>query len=206
MLPMMSRMTQLAVGSVLAGAAALSSAQDVRAAQTLPAPVETHWATSWIAPPEPTWGPDFTLPVGMPEQLENVTLRQNLRVSVGGDRIRLVVDNAYSDRPLKIGRAHVAIDGGHAGAFATFGGESEVVVAAGAKAVSDPIALTTPPASRLQVDLYLPERSRLAGFHWDAHDRSLLLPGNAAGHAEATTGQELATRAFLSAVLVASAR
>ena len=33
---MMSRMTQLALGSVLAGAAALSSAQDVRAAQTLP--------------------------------------------------------------------------------------------------------------------------------------------------------------------------
>jgi lysophospholipase L1-like esterase len=203
---MMSRMTQLAVGSVLAGAAALSSAQDVRAAQTLPAPVKTHWATSWIAPPEPTWGPDFTLPVGMPQQLENVTLRQNLRVSVGGQRIRLVIDNAYGDRPLKIGRTHVAIEAAHVGAFATFGGDREVVVAAGAQAVSDPIALATPPASRLQVDLYLPERRRLAGFHWDAHDRTLLLPGNAAGRSEAKEGQELATRAFLSAVLVESAR
>lgn len=166
-----------------------------------------RWTTSWIAPPEPIWGSDFALPLGMPEHFENATLRQSLRLSVGGERIRLVIDNRYGDKPLKVGRAHVALEGGErgekGGAWARFQGSSEVLVAAGAKAVSDPISLPAPAGARLRVDLYLPQRMQLAGFHWDARERTLLLPGDVAGQV-AGDGQAFTARAFLSAVMVES--
>ena len=45
---------------LLAGAAALSFAGPTPAAVSAPS---AHWATSWIAPAEPTWGNDFVLPL-----------------------------------------------------------------------------------------------------------------------------------------------
>jgi lysophospholipase L1-like esterase len=165
-----------------------------------------HWATSWIAPAQPTWASDFVLPLGMPQQLRDVTLRQHLRVSIGGERLRLVVSNEYGRAPLKVGRTHVRGDAFDSGAYATFQGAREVVVPAGATAISDPVALAVPSGARLEVDLYLPDRTQLAGFHWDARDETLLLPGNVAGQPAAAAGETLATRAFLCAVLVESER
>jgi lysophospholipase L1-like esterase len=184
---------QAALASVLAGTVALASAQP-------------HWATSWMAAPEPTWGRDFALPVGMPLQLENATLRQPLRLSVGGQRIRLVIDNQHSDQPLRLGRARVALEGGGAAAQARFQGREDAIVAAGAKALSDPIALPVPAGARLEVDLYFPHRTQLAGFHWDARERSLLASGDMTGQPAPAGAQALSTRAFLSAVMVESAR
>ena len=192
--------TRRVLAAVLAGAMSLAAV-----AQTA-----ERWTTSWIAPPEPTWGSDFALPLGLPEHFENATLRQSLRLAVGGERIRLVIDNRYGERPLKVGRAHVALeDGGDraekGGAWARFQGSGELLVAAGAKAVSDPISLPAAAGARLRVDLYLPQHTQLAGFHWDARDRTLLLPGDMSGKtAAATDGQVFTARAFLSAVMVES--
>lgn len=196
-----SILTRLVLAVLLAGAAALSPAG--------PAPGATaprHWVTSWIAPAQPTWPPDFALPLGMPPQLHDVTLRQHLRISVGGPRLRLVVSNEYGSTPLKVASTHVALADGSGGAYATFQGRREVVVAAGAKAASDPVALPLPSGARLQVDLYLAERTPLAGFHWDAREHTLLLHGNATGRAAHAGGERLASRAFLSGVLVESGR
>ncbi|WP_291025873.1 SGNH/GDSL hydrolase family protein [Hydrogenophaga sp.] len=141
--------------------------------------------------------------------MQDVTLRQHLRISVGGERLRLVVSNEYGRSPLKVASAHVGLGASGAGAYARFQGSKEISVAARAKAVSDPIAVAVPSGARLQVDLYLPDRTPLAGFHWDARDQTLLLPGNVAGRAAAESGERgetLATRAFLSAVMVEAAR
>jgi lysophospholipase L1-like esterase len=200
---MNTRLTRWAIASLFAGAAALSPAQAQPASGSTPS---KHWAATWIAPPQPTWGSDFALPLGMPEQLGKVTVRQKLRTSIGGDRLRLVVSNEYGRTPLKVGSAHVALETSSGGAFATFQGAKDVLVAAGAKAVSDPITLRTPADARLRVDLYLPESSTLAGFHWDARDQTLLLPGDATGQPARSDAAKLATRAFLSAVMVESAR
>ncbi|MBS0451632.1 MAG: SGNH/GDSL hydrolase family protein [Proteobacteria bacterium] len=165
-----------------------------------------HWAATWIAPAQPLWGSDFALPLGMPQALQDSTLRQFLRTSIGGDRIRIVVDNQYSDQPLKIGRAHVATLGSHGrGVPVRFDGQEGVVVAAGAKAVSDPVDLAVAAGTRLQADLYLPEPTRLGGFHWDARDQTLLIPGDRAGLAAPQDAQVLSTRAFVSSVLVQTA-
>lgn len=165
-----------------------------------------HWATTWIAPAQPTWDDDFVLPLGMPRRLRDVTLRQHLRASVGGERLRLVVSNAHGSAPLKVASTHVTLEEADGGGYATFQGVREVVVAPGQEAVSDPVALPVAAGARLRVDLYLPERTRTAGFHWDARDTAWLLPGDATGRAAGAGGERIATRAFLSAVLVESAR
>jgi lysophospholipase L1-like esterase len=142
----------------------------------------------------------------MPRQLHNVTLRQHLRISLGGERLRLVVSNEYGHAPLKVASTHVGLEATSKGAYATFQGAREVDVAAGATAVSDPVSLPVASGARLKVDLYLPERAQLAGFHWDARDHTVLLPGNAAGRAAPGGGEKRAARAFLSAVLIESVR
>ena len=188
----------------LATALTLSAALSVAGAQHASA---SHWAASWVAPAEPLWNSDFALPLGMPEALEHSTLQQYLRTSIGGNRIRLVVSNEYGDRPLKIGRAFVAREVGSAGAPVRFDGQEGVVIAPGGRAMSDPVGLEVAALERLRVDLYLPERTRLAGFHWDARERTLLVPGDATGRTPAPeAAQAFSTRAFLSSVLVESAR
>ena len=74
-------------------------ASSVRAEAMPPA-----WQTTWIAPPQPVWDERFVLPPGMPSQLRDVTLRQTLRTSLGGDRVRLAISNAYGRSPLRVGR------------------------------------------------------------------------------------------------------
>jgi lysophospholipase L1-like esterase len=200
---MTNSIARLGLALLLAGAAAISSAgTDLPSGSATP----PHWTTSWIAPAQPTWGGDFVLPLGMPEHLHDVTLRQHLRVSLGGERLRLVVSNEYGRAPLKVASTHVGLEASGGGVYATFQGAREVVVAAGAKAVSDPVALPVASGARLKVDLYLRERTQPAGFHWDAREQSLLLPGNAAGRPASAGAGKLSTRAFLAAVLIESAR
>ena len=194
---------RLGLALLLAGATAISSAEPGPPSGSA---APRHWTTSWIAPAEPTWGSDFVLPLGMTQQLRDVTLRQHLRISLGGERLRLIVSNEYGRAPLKVASAHVGLEASGGGVYATFQGAREVVVAAGAKAVSDPVALPVASGARLKVDLHLPERTQLAGFHWDARDLALLLPGSAAGRPAPAGVEKLATRAFLSAVLIESAR
>jgi len=199
---MSNSIARIGLALLLAGAAALSQAEPGSPSGLA---ATKHWVTSWFAPAQPTWGTDFVLPLGMPQHLEDVTLRQHLRIGLGGQRLRLVVSNEYGRTPLKVAGMHVGVDAA-SGVHATFQGAREVVVAAGAKAVSDPVAMPVASGTRLQVDLYLRERAQLAGFHWDAREVAWLLPGNAAGRPSVTGGERLATRAFLSAVLIESPR
>jgi lysophospholipase L1-like esterase len=198
---MIHTIARTGIALLLAGIAAVSPAQDGLSGGSV---APRHWATSWIAPAEPTWGTGFVLPLGMPQQLRDVTLRQHLRLSVGSDRLRLAVSNAYGRAPLRVASAHVSVAASGSGAYATFQGAKEVLVAAGAKAVSDPVALPAPSGARLQVDLYLPGSTQVAGFHWDARDETLLIPGDFAGRPAPAGSEKLPTRAFLSAVLVES--
>lgn len=94
--------------------------------------------------------------------MNNQTLRQIVRVSLGGSRVRIVLSNAFGTAPIQIGAAHVALREKDAAVIAsstkplTFGGTSSAAVLAGATLVSDPIDLTVPPVSDLAVDLFLP--------------------------------------------------
>jgi hypothetical protein len=112
---------RIGLALLLAGTTAVSFARPPSAASAAP----TRWATSWIAPAQPLWDSGFALPLGMPQPLQDVTVRQHLRVSVGGERLRLVVSNEYGRSPLRVASAHVAVDASGAvgaGAYASFQG------------------------------------------------------------------------------------
>ena len=95
--------------------------------------------------------------------IANQTLRQIVNLSLGGERFRVVLTNAFGTSPLEIGAAHLALrDTGTAivpesGHELMFGGRSSARIPAGAVLVSDPVPLTAPAFSDLVIDLYLPE-------------------------------------------------
>jgi lysophospholipase L1-like esterase len=111
------------------------------------------WVGTWAAAPAAAEG--FA-------GFNNHTIRLNPRVSVGGERLRVRISNAYGNRPLPIGAARVARrDEGPAivpgsDRQLTFGGEDGIAIAAGAVAFSDPVDLEVEPLADLAVSLYLP--------------------------------------------------
>src|SRR5262245_56133452 len=98
-------------------------------------PAET-WVATWAAAADSP-GP----------ALDNQTLRQVVRVSVGGRQVRIRLSNLFGDAPLTIGAAHVA-QHGEAGAIdkasgkpVTFGGKASVTIAKGEDMLSDAVDL-----------------------------------------------------------------
>ncbi|MEO3870028.1 SGNH/GDSL hydrolase family protein [Nonomuraea sp. B12E4] len=151
-----------------------------------------RWVATWTAMPQ------LTEPGNMPPApytqeglvLADSTLRQTVRVSVGGPRVRLRLSNAFGGAPLPITRASVALpDGGRAGVSAiqpgstrpvTFSGRTSAVVPVGAQVVSDPLDLPTAPGSVLAVTVYLAEGQASTDItsHPGSRTTSYLVTGN----------------------------
>lgn len=167
------------------------------------------WVGAWRASPQPLWGGDFVLPTFAPFQFQQQTLRQPMRVSLGGTRWRVVVSNAYGTTPLRIGAAGFALAGAGAGVMpgshrpVTFGGAASVEVPPGGEAVSDPVDLRVAPLARVAVSLFVPGPTAPSTFHWEARDTGHVATGQ--GVAETTLGGNttpLPVRAFVSGLLV----
>src|SRR5207302_8470909 len=140
----------------------------------------------------------------------NQTLRQIVHVSVGGDRLRVTLTNAFGAAPLTIGAAHVAIRAKDA-AIANgtdralmFSGSSTTTIPAGAIIVSDPVALPVPPFADLAIDLFLPEDTdgQPLTVHPGALQTSYLVAGNHAGEPDWPSPTKMASWYYLQAVEV----
>ncbi|ROT33102.1 SGNH/GDSL hydrolase family protein [Micromonospora sp. HM5-17] len=153
---------------------------------------QTRWVTSWTAmpmltepgnlPPAPFTGPEVAL--------ADSTLRQTLRVSLGGPRIRLRISNTFGGTPLSLTAVTVARPvGGHAGVrdvepgsvrAVRFGGRGSATVPAGAHLVSDPVEFPVAARSNLAVTLYLAQGQDAAAVtsHPGSRTTSHLLAGN----------------------------
>lgn len=171
------------------------------------------WRTTWYAAPMPSWGAEFALPTMVPATLEAQTVRQVIRTSTGGERIRVSFSNRYGKAPLVIGAARVAITFDEPSSAAsprqtvsgtplTFSGQPNVTIAAGQAVTSDAAALPVAARQRLSVSAWLPERTPLTTFHWGAQQTAFVAPGNQVEAAGLTGAQEMTGRAILSAVQV----
>jgi lysophospholipase L1-like esterase len=115
-------------------------------------PDNLRWVGTWTAAPAPA-------EAGV---ISNQTLRMNPRVSIGGDRVRVRISNAYGTRPLLVGAAWLGLrDKGPAvmpdsHKKLTFGGAESATVAAGSFLVSDPVAFDLPPLADIAASVYLP--------------------------------------------------
>ncbi len=165
---------------------------------------EKEWIGTWAASPQ---APDTTpLPTtGFVDQ----TLRQIVFVSLGGDTVRVRFTNEFSDRPLVIGAAQVAltapggaIAGGSSRAL-TFDGQASITVVPNAHVVSDPVRLRVPSTSELSVDVYLPQATGPVTWHRRGLHTTYISPaGNHVGESVMPTQATAQNYFFLKGVEV----
>lgn len=166
------------------------------------------WVGTWLASPQSTWGADFALPVKISPQLENQTIRQTVRISLGGEKFRVVLSNEYAATPVQIGGAHVAVAGKGSKIIAgtdralTFGGQAKAAIAPGTFLISDPVDLPLDALSRLSVSVYLPQETPLATFHWDGKQTAYIGNGNQMASDAFAATQTTDARILLSEILV----
>lgn len=171
-----------------------------------------HWVGTWATAVVAQAG----IP-GVPESqgpsIANQTLRQIVHVSLGGDRVRVVLSNTFGTMPLEIGAAQIALRAEDAAVLGpsrrplTFGGRAAATIPAGAVLLSDPVALTVPALSDLVIDLYFPEDIAASGSplttHGAAFQTNYLSPaGNHTGSIELPVETTLPSWFFLSRVEV----
>ncbi len=167
------------------------------------------WVGTWAASPQATWGGDFPLPTLLPFNLWNQTVRQRLRVSIGGETLRIVLSNEYGTAPLTIDAVHAALPGGDGLVIdpgsdtpVTFGGKAKVVIPEGAPAISDPIALKLRSLGELVVSFFVAGPTPIGTFHWNGEQTGHIGPGNQVAHAAIGEALETTTRIFLTEVMV----
>jgi lysophospholipase L1-like esterase len=133
--------------------------------------------------------------------VNNRTVRQIVRTTLGGERVRVVLSNAFGTAPLQVGAAHAALRecaDGRSGCVrasetaiapakpVTANGRTAFTILPGATLVSDPIDLAVPALADLVVDLYLPEPDPSAAaspltWHAGSSQTSYIAEGNASG-------------------------
>ncbi|XRQ06532.1 SGNH/GDSL hydrolase family protein [Actinomadura welshii] len=170
------------------GAEGTPRAADGRAAPK----IHGHWVDTWVSMPQ------LTEPHNMPPPpftqddvvLEDATLRQTVRVAVGGRNIRLRFSNAFGGADLPITKVSVALpEGGEAGVHGiqpgtsrpvTFNGKPSVVIPVGAQMVSDPLEFPVAPRSNVTVTLYLADGQASTDItsHPGSRTTSYLLAGD----------------------------
>ena len=164
------------------------------------APAAPHWVGSWGAPPAFPNGPEVT----------NQTIRQVVRLSLGGRAVRVRLSNEMGSGPLVIGAARLAKPGTAAGSIdpatdrvLTFAGRPGVTVPPGAPVLSDPVIMDVAALDQLAVSLYVPRDTGPAATHPLGRATTYLLDGGDKTGAESLAGASTSTaRFFLSGVEV----
>ncbi|HKI95238.1 MAG TPA: SGNH/GDSL hydrolase family protein [Gemmatimonadales bacterium] len=150
--------------AALLGAASLAAQAATRGAPRLEG---RHWVGTWAASAEGAPASD----AASIRTLHGQTIREIVRVSMGGDTVRVRLSNEFGRVPLVIGSARIALSAGGAridGATSrvlTFGGDSSFTIPTGTPALSDPIALHVPPLGDLAISIYLPDSTAVSTFH-----------------------------------------
>ncbi|MFD4570398.1 SGNH/GDSL hydrolase family protein [Streptomyces sp. NPDC058467] len=130
------------------------------------------FTTAWTASPQlPSEG--FT-PNWSREGFWRQSLRQVVRLTAGGDRLRIRLSHAYGTSPLRISGATVARTGEGAAVEAgsvrrlTFGGAAHVEIPARGHVVSDPAGLALESLDSVTVTLHFDAVTGPATFHAQA--------------------------------------
>ena len=139
------------------------------------------WVGTWSTSPQLV--ETGTMP---PEPgLTNNTLRQVVRVSIGGDTLRIRFSNEFSRGPVTMRAVQIAVSkGGGAVDVSTikelkFNGKSEVIMDQGLAITSDPIAFPVQPRMDVAITIYYGQTSTTTTGHPGSRTTSYLLTGNA---------------------------
>jgi lysophospholipase L1-like esterase len=151
---------------------------------------DDNWVATWGASPQSSAEGIFGPPT--PPQFNNLTMRTIARISVGGDQVRIRLNNGFGNSLITIGEVHLARhSGGGIIDPATdrtllFGGRPAISIPVGASILSDPVSLDLPDLAELAVSIYLPNSTPAFASHATAI-QTTYLSGAGTGNLTAAT-------------------
>jgi lysophospholipase L1-like esterase len=166
-----------------------------------------NWVATWAASPQAS-DPDDPL-----SKLDGQTVRERVRISVGGHRLRIRLSNEFGEAPFLIGAASLGLSSDPASVKPgslrplTFGGRTAVTIPAGAPLLSDPVDLDAPAGAELSISLYIPHAIGATSQHSLALKTAIISPPGdftRKAHIDAQGKSDAST--LVSEVLVPAAR
>jgi lysophospholipase L1-like esterase len=168
-----------------------------------------EWVQTWGAAPLPPAAASGPFPATA--SFSNQTLRQTVRVSVGGGRVRLRLSNEYGAKPLVVGAARVALSDEKGNITAgtdkpvLFAGQAGTTIPAGAPLLSDPIDLKVEGLTSLSISLHFPGDTGPCTCHATGAQNGFVSDAGDFTAKTFTPKQTIQYRAFISGVDVESA-
>ncbi len=164
--------------------------------------IATWAASQFAAPPRPPADSVDRIPT-----IANRTIREIVRVSAGGSRVRIRLSNQGGDRPLVVGSVHVALRTSGAAIDPstdrpiTFNGRPSVIIRAGSYMVSDAVTLAIPALADVAISLFVADTTRLSTRHaLGLQTNYVSAPGDFAGAASVAPDTTLQFWPFLAGV------
>jgi lysophospholipase L1-like esterase len=143
----------------------------------------------------------------------NQTLREVVRLSAGGEYVRISIANTFGSETLAVGEARVAVSAGGSAIVPgtsralTFGGQGSIDVRPGSRVLSDPVRLNAAPLQPLAVSLYLPGEAAVeTSTLFQGTSFVSLSSGNHTGAADLPSASPVPAWPFLFSVNVSSSK
>jgi len=160
------------------------------------------WIATWAASPQSA-APNPKQPL---LNIEDQTVRERVRVSIGGAQICIRLSNEFGSAPLLVGSATVAAPNDSASVrpgsiqTVTFGGHNSVTIPAGAPVLSDPVAFPVASGAEISISLYFPRRVATPTLHHLALKRAVV-----SQHGDQTRAQKMEAGALSKSSILVTA-
>ena len=158
-----------------------------------PAP-QSAFFPSWTAPMVDATNALPGTTAAAAQSFNNQSIRQPLRLSLGGDTLRVRISNLFGKSAVTFSGVHVAKTGATTNAIdpgsdhaVTFGGQASVTLAPGAEMTSDAVALATSPLSMVAVTMYFASATSMPTVHPDGRQTTYIVPGDQMSAASVTS-------------------
>ena len=144
------------------------------------------WVATWATSPQ-SGTPNPREPL---LSIHNQTVRERVRVSIGGSQMRLRFSNECGTTPLLIGAATLAIPTDAATIkkesiqSVTFEGRNSITISTGAPVLSDPIMFPVKSGTEISISIYFPSRIATPTLHAFAFKRAAISQPGDFTHAE----------------------
>jgi len=163
------------------------------------------WIATWATSPQ-SGTPNPREPL---LNIDNPTVRERVRASIGGSQIRLRFSNEFGSSPLLIGAATVAIPTDASSIKeesiqnVTFEGRNSIEIPAGAPMLSDAISFPLAPGAEISISIYFPKRLANPTLHAFAFKHAALSQHGDFTHEKKIDPEALSTGSIsVTAVLV----
>jgi lysophospholipase L1-like esterase len=173
-------------------------------------PKHTHWVGTWASAP--------LHPDDIAEQVkqhtgknpnvgeDDITIREVVRISLGGTTLRVRFSNLDGTIPMIIGQAEIArsLQGSEIASGTChplmFLGQPSVTIPAGALAVSDPVSFDVPALSDVSISLYVKRAPDFITDHQLASATSFHVHGNAVSASQFESPEVVTTWEYLNGI------